>query len=76
MLNEKKREERTNPLAFIQYGNIFLSHTHCGYENKQVGDGGDGRSKYKSGRDGKLGETNGVICFSEQEKEGEEMDRN
>lgn len=42
MLNEKKREERKNPLPFIWYGNISCSHTHPGYENKQLGDGRDG----------------------------------
>lgn len=43
MLNEKKRDGRKkNPFPLIWYGNISCSHTNCGYENEQLGDGTGG----------------------------------
>lgn len=59
MLNEKKREERKNPLPFIWYGNISCSHTHCGDENKQLGDMSEEEER-------KLREMNSDV-FSERE---------
>lgn len=66
MLNEKKRDGRKNPLPFILYGNISCSHTHCGCENKQLGDGRDGGEQVRKGRGGKPREMYRVICFSER----------
>lgn len=72
MLNEKKREGGKNPLPFIWYGNISCSHTHRGYENKQLGDGRDRGKRVRKGRGGKPGEMYRVICFSEREEIEEE----
>lgn len=33
--------EEKIPFPLIWYGNISCSHTHCGYENKQLGDSRD-----------------------------------
>lgn len=65
MLNEKKREERKTP-PFIWYGNISCSHTHCGYENKQLGDSRDRGKGERNRRGGKQGEMYRVICFSDR----------
>lgn len=66
MLNEKKRDGRKNPLPFIWYGNISRSHTRCGYENKQLGDGRDRGKRARKGRARKPTEMYRVICFSER----------
>lgn len=66
MLNEKKREERKKTPPFIWYGNISCSHTHCGYENKQLGDSRDRGKGLRNRRGGKQGEMYRVICFSDR----------
>lgn len=63
MLNEKKREERKNPLPFIWYGNISCSHTQRSYENKQLGDGRERGKRVRKGRGGKQEKMYRVICF-------------
>lgn len=63
MLNEKKRDGRKNPFPLIWYGNISCSHTHRGYENKQLGDGRDRGKRARKGRGGKPGEMFRVMFF-------------
>lgn len=65
---KRKEKEEKNPLPFIWYGNISCSHTHRGYENKQLGDGRDRGKRVRKGRGGKPGEMYRVICFSEREE--------
>lgn len=71
MVNEKKRDRRKNPLPFIWYGNISCSHTHRGYENKQLGDGRDRGKQVRKGRVGKPREIYRVICFQKERREEE-----
>lgn len=44
-MKRKEMEEVRIACALIWYGNISCSHPRRGYENKQLGDGGDTRKR-------------------------------